>query len=214
MVRKGVYAGKIIRKVTLNSDQLKKQKGAKGSIQSAVISGLASQIDDPTIRRKLLQKLGRELVKSIKYEGKKDMAMATSVRGKPVPNGGGLGNSFFNTVKYQIIGSSTIEIISDWEWLELVLNGMPKTKMIKLVAQRNPNLWKRTSSGKLVRKAIPLKGKNGTINFRLPPLTIDKVWVHPGVSKHTFWQKGIDKWRAKAPKIIEDFLKKQKKGKK
>lgn len=213
MVRKGIYAGKIIRKVTLNSAPIEKQKGEKGSLKSAIISGIADQVSDPTIRKKLLQKLGRELVKSIKFEGRKDMAMANNLRGKAVPNGGGLGNSFFNTVKYKIIGNSTIEIVSDWEWLELVLNGMPKTKMVKLVAQRNPNLWRRTSTGKLVRKAIPIKGKNGTINFRLPPLTIDKVWIHPGVARHTFWQKGIDKWRAKAPKIVADFLKKQK-GKK
>tara|TARA_B100000963_G_C22485852_1_gene606865 strand:- start:154 stop:726 length:573 start_codon:yes stop_codon:yes gene_type:complete len=182
----------------------------KGAYSSTLARGLNDLIkkkfEDPAIKKKLLRKLGRSLVDHIIYEGRKDLARAgKSARGKPVADGGGLGESFFSTVSYRIKGKSTIEVYSDWDWLETLIQGMPKSKMSSLVASRNTNLWRNGKNGK-VRKTLPISDGKGGVVFRVAPLNLEDAWVHPGISKHTFWNRGIAKWRRNAPKIISNFI--------
>ena len=185
MVKQGIYSGAITKKLGAN---------------------LIGQLEDPKLKKKLLRKMGRSLVDHIIYEGRKDLARAgKSARGKPVADGGGLGESFFKTVKYRIKGDSTIEVYSNWKWLESLIQGMPKSKMTSLVASRNPRLWRNGKNGK-VRKTLPIKNGRGGVVFRVAPLNLEDAWVHPGISKHTFWDRGVKKWRRSVPKLISDFL--------
>jgi len=185
MAERGIYSGAIIKHL----DKAVRQK-----------------LESPQLKQKLLRELGRALVDQVIYEGRKDLARAgKSARGKPVPNGGGLGESFFRTVKYRISGSSTIEIYSNWKWFETLLKGMPKTKMTSLVASRNPRLWRNGKNGK-VRKTLPIKNGKGGVVFRVAPLNLEDAWVHPGIAKHTFWDRGVRKWKQNVPKLISNFI--------
>lgn len=185
MIKQGIYSGTLAKKLN---------------------KALTDKLEDPALKKKLLEKLGRSLVDHIIFEGRKDLARAgKSPRGKPIPNGGGLGEGFFSTVKYRIKGKSTIEVYSDWKWLESLIKGMPKTKMSSLVANRNTNLWRNGKNGK-VRKTLPISDGKGGVVFRVAPLNLEDAWVHPGISKHTFWDRGVRKWRRNASKIISDFI--------
>ena len=185
MAKKGVYSGTITKHL---GDLVNKR------------------LKDPKIKRKMLRDMGRSLVDHIIYEGRKDLARAgKSGRGKPIPDGGGLGESFFSTVKFRIVGESTLELYSDWQWLESLIQGMPKSKMSSLVASRNPNLWRNGKKGK-VRKTLPLSDGKGGVVFRVAPLNLEDAWVHPGIAKHTFWDRGVKKWRRQVPKQVTKFI--------
>ena len=185
MARQGIYSGAVTKKFG---------------------DSLNSRLNDPKFKRKLLSEMGRSLVAHIVYEGRKDLARAgKSSRGKPVADGGGLGESFFRTVKYRIKGDSTLEVYSNWKWLEKLLQGMPKSKMTSLVASTNPRLWKNGKNGK-VRKSLPINNGRGGVVFRVAPLNLEDAWVHPGISKHTFWDRGVKKWRVNVPKLISKFI--------
>jgi len=185
-----------------------KSRGRVGPVAKKLQDALFAKLDNPDLKTKAMHVLGKHLVACIIYEGRKDMARAgKSPRGKPVPNGGGLGESFFKTVKYKLVGESTIEVYSDWDWLETLLQGMPKTKMTSLVADRNANLWRAGKKGK-VRKTLPISDGRGGVLFRVAPLKLEDAWVHPGIAKHTFWDRGRKRWRKESPKILADFLKK------
>lgn len=177
-----------------------------GPLKKQMDNFVEKSIEDPKLKKKMLQMLGRKLVKMVIYEGRKDLARAgKSPRGQPVKNGGGLGEEFFNSVKYRIVGQSTIEVYSNWKWLEMLLQGLPKHKMTTLVASRNPKLWKTTKNGK-VRKTLPLSDGKGGVVFRVAPLELEDAWIHPGIAKHTFWERGVRKWKREAPKEISKFI--------
>lgn len=185
MATRGIYSGAFIKKLD---------------------KAIKDQLEDPKIKQKLLAELGRALVDQVIYEGRKDLARAgKSSRGKPVADGGGLGESFFRTVKYRIRGERTIELYSNWEWLETLIKGMPKSKMSSLVANNNPRLWRNGKNGK-VRKTLPIKNGKGGVVFRVAPLSLEDAWVHPGIAKHTFWDRGVRKWKANLPKLISNFI--------
>lgn len=151
-----------------------------------------------------MEHLAKALVQQITYEGKKDLAKSKkSSRGQPVPDGGGLSAGFFKTIQYSI-SAGQITVYSDWDHLERLLQGMPRTKMTQLVASRNPNLWTRGKRGRK-RKVLPIND-NGKVIFRVAPLNLDEAWVHAGITKHTFWDRGVKKWRKSLPKLVNDFM--------
>jgi len=179
-----------------------------GSFSKKISKSLQTALLNKKLKKKCLHALGRSLVKHIVAEAKKDFAKAKrSPRGKPVPSGGGLGESFFKSVRYRLVGESSIEVYSKWEWIDSLLVGAPKAKMSHMVAENNPKLWRSGKEGK-VRKALPLKGDDGKIIFRVAPLKLENAWVHPGIHKHTFWERGRRKWRATAASVLAACIQK------
>jgi hypothetical protein len=158
---------------------------------------------------KLLHALGRELVDCVVEEAKKDFAKRKkSGRGKPVPDGGGIGPdpSFFKSFSYKIIGERTVELRSSSPHFNALMEGRPEGKMESLVAEKNPKLWRVSKSGKgMVRKSIPIID-HGKVLFRQVPLTLDNAWIHPGIAKHTFVNRGIDKYKKRAAAVIAAWL--------
>ena len=49
---------------------------------------------------------------------------------------------------------------------------------------------------------VPLKTKGGQVIFRTAPLKMQNAWVHPGIARFTFMQKGIKKGRKACIEII------------
>lgn len=179
------------------------------------------------IDQALLEKIGKTLVAEIVREAKIDFAKRKkSGRGKPIPDGGGIGPasakpgvpSFFESWTYRIKGERTVEVLCSWPWINSLLEGRPPGPMTHLTAQGNPEMEKKPknrlkvtpgggfSENKKVRRAIPLKTKDGTVIFRTVPLKTENAWIHPGIAKHTFMERAVKKAKKKLPKIIGQWL--------
>jgi hypothetical protein len=139
-----------------------------------------------------LTKVGAVMLQAVKDEAKKDFAKVgkaglSNPFGLPDSNGKRIRPSFFDSFSIKISGARTLEIVSSWPWIEGLIEGRPRAAMTKHT-QLNP---------KLRNKPIPFMGIGGKVIFRMAPLAFGKIWVHPGIAKHTFIQRGLAKARTK-----------------
>jgi len=163
--------------------------------------------------RKVLQQVGEILVESIQAEAQKDLARSSG--GKPP----GVNNvvTFLKSLEYRILGKSTIEVYSTWPYVEQVIAGRVGGPMKWLTQEaqgltqtvngevklkpstRQGNKFKRRQEGGPI--IVPIID-NGRVIFRFAPLQTKDAWIHPGIARHTFIERGIRKGRQKAAKII------------
>lgn len=190
-------------------------------IKGAYAGPIAKKIDfadkELIFDRKILEKIGREFVRSIVREAKIDFAKRKkSPKGMPVPNGGGIGPArgtlsapnFFRSFGYRIRGQRTIEVYSTWPWIDSLLEGRPSAPMTNLTAEKNAKLWRPSRRGQgRVRKTVPIMDKGThTLLFRVVPLTVGDAWIHPGIQRHTFMNRGMRKARERLPTLIAEWL--------
>jgi len=191
-------------------------------IKGAYAGPIAKKIDfadnELILDRKIIERIGREFVSSIVREARKDFAKRRkSPKGQPVPDGGGIGPArgtlsapnFFRSFGYRIRGKRTIEVYSTWPWIDSLLEGRPRAPMTNLTAEKNPKLWRPSTSGAgRVRKTVPIMDKaTRTLLFRVVPLQTENAWIHPGIQKHTFMNRGMRNARKRLPKLIAEWLK-------
>ena len=132
----------------------------------------------------ILSKLGDKCIEFIKQEATK-----VAGRSRSIPRS----EKFFNSFSWSLRGKSTIEIQSSWPHMkpETYMEGKKgwrvgsPGKVIPLIDK---------ASGKLIFRTMPAKLKKGACS--------DNVWCHPGLAKHTFIQRGIQ--RAKAA-ILDEY---------
>lgn len=137
-----------------------------------------------------LGKIGKILVKAVVEEAKKDFAKRgksglSSPFGLPNSTGKTVRPSFFESFSARVSGQKSLEVVSNWPWIEGLIEGSPKAAMTKHT-QNNP---------KLRGKPIPFLQPNGKVLFRMAPLAFGKMWVHPGIAKHTFISRGLARGR-------------------
>jgi hypothetical protein len=137
-----------------------------------------------------LGKIGKILVKAVVEEAKKDFAKRgksglSDPLGLPASTGRTIRPSFFKSFSARVSGQKTLEIVSSWPWIEGLVQGRPRAAMTKHT-QNNP---------KLRGKPIPFIQSNGKVLFRMAPLAFGKMWVHPGIAKHTFVSRGLARGR-------------------
>ncbi len=172
------------------------------------------------VERKMLMTLGRCLVKAVGAEASKDWAKRGwsewdaehKVR---------ISKSF----GYRIRGQKTVELNCRFSNIVRFLEGVPQHRMSWLTqegkdsypskyelteTERRKGMVKggRVSKGERLPLIVPLKGAGGTVIFRMAPLKTSGAWIHPGIAKFTFLQRGIEKGKAAcmeklAPDIIE-----------
>ena len=142
------------------------------------------------LSRKILNRLGRILVQEIVREGKKDFAKQGR-KATPIgePEGIPKSRNFWKSFRFKVRGSKTIEIFSDWEWIDQILEGRDPYPMPWLTQDRG-----------IVK--VPMKQTNGNVIVRIAPAKISDAWIHPGFAKHRFIERGIKKGREKAAEII------------
>lgn len=149
-----------------------------------------SRMSKVTLSRRVLNKLGRILVQEIVREGKKDFAKQGR-KATPIgePEGIPKSRNFWKSFRSKVRGSRTIEIFSDWEWIDQILEGRDPYPMPWLTQERG-----------IMR--VPMRQPNGTVIVRVAPATVSKAWIHPGFAKHNFIERGIKKGREKGAVII------------
>jgi hypothetical protein len=145
-------------------------------------------------------KLGSFLLEAIIYEARKDLAKQG---GRPTPEGVPEGipasEKFFQSFRYEIKGTS-IEVYSDWPWIDQITEGRKPYPMEWLTRPEGVN-------------AVPMPGKQpGTVLIRATPASKEGAWIHPGFRKHNFVRRGYEKARRKFEqelnKQVENVLKK------
>jgi hypothetical protein len=153
-----------------------KTKGIYGKPWSRLAKGIP-------VSRKVLEQVGQILVDTVIAEARRDIA-----------KGGGLPDTerFLQSFSYQIRGKSTVEVVSDWPQIMQIMEGRRPYPMDWL------NKGRRKGDP---RRIVPIIDK-GTILFRMAPLVTEKAWIHPGIARNTFIQRGIRKGRQKAAEVI------------
>jgi len=143
-----------------------------------------------------MRKLGGFLLDAVVFEARKDLAKQG---GKPTPRGVAEGipasEDFFQSFSYEIKGNS-IEIHSDWPWIEQITEGR----------RPYPMEWLTRAEG-VTR--VPMAGKQpGTVLIKSTPSVMDGPWIHPGFHKHNFLRRGYEKARRKFAKELESQFEK------
>lgn len=98
---------------------------------------------------------------------------------------------FFKSFSYRIVGSSTVKILSSWPWMEIYQN-LAKQSGDKDLAFGKPRPFRMTwLTQQAGVKKVPLVDKRGQVVVRTAPLKVKDAWIHPGIARHTFVNKGM-----------------------
>lgn len=156
------------------------------------------------VTKGLLEALGDCLVGAFVKEAKKDFAKrgwSGMARDGSVP--------IWDSFSYRIRGESTIEIVSTFPDIEVLVNkDIPSRKMTWLTQEaKNANPGKypltprerkagmkiggKVRDGKRLPLVVPLKGTGGEVIFRTAPLKTQDAWIHPGIARFTFAQRAV-----------------------
>lgn len=113
---------------------------------------------------------------------------------------------FFKSFSYRIVGSSTVKILSNWPWMEIYQN-LAKQSGEKDLAFGKPRPfrmdWLTQQRG---IKKVPMVTKTGDVIVRTAPLKVKDAWIHPGIARHTFVNKGMMRAREA---FIQELVAKQ-----
>lgn len=125
-------------------------------------------------KKTVLDELGKLAVKYVEQEATK-----VAGRSKGIPKS----RKFLKSFSYKIVGKNTVQIESSWPYVK------PET----YVSGRKG--WRVGKPG----KRIPIKDKSsGQIVFRTMPRELKmgdciSMWCHPGLTRHTFVRRGLEK---------------------
>jgi len=95
--------------------------------------------------------------------------------------------SFGTTIKE----NGDVVLYSTWQHIKYHLKNKPAYPMTWLKTDRNRP-----------RQAIPVKNKQGEIEFRTLPLVTEKSWIHPAIVKYSWIEKAIDRAVLQATAIL------------
>jgi len=150
-----------------------------------------------------LQRMGKIILKAIRREILRDMALVAGIRapGAPVPLP--MTNRFPDSFKVKVQGS-VIQITSNWPTARAhttdAVKMDPDAGIPAEPSAPIPMIW-------LTRPSVPyaqIVQKDGEVVVRTTPDPSkgDKPWIHPGFKKYTFLDRGIRKGRKEAIEMI------------
>ena len=132
-------------------------------------------------QREFMKEVGEVLLKAIIYEAKKDFAK----RGAPGKQGDST-MSLFDSFKVKVAGDKSLQIVSSFPGIGELGGGGSKTGDGSF-----PMTWLTQANPKLKGVPIPIVTKEEGLIFRMAPLAGEGYWIHPGIKKYSFIQKGI-----------------------
>ena len=135
-------------------------------------------------QRDFIREFGDVVLKAIVHEAKKDFAKSGAAG-----NTEGGKKTIFESFKVRIVGTTSLQIVSDWPGIDQMAG--PGSKAAKdETSGAFPMTWLTQANPKLKGKPIPIVTKKGLI-FRMAPLAGEGFWIHPGIQKYGFVQKGV-----------------------
>ena len=140
----------------------------------------------------IMQRLGDAVLKGVKTEIRRAVAMAANAggRGKPIP----LPNSseFVESFQFKIRGAKTVEIVTNWPFAKAWEDGKEPYEMTWL---KQPKV-----------KIVPIITHEGQTILRTAPLQTEDAWIHPGFARYNFLSKGIKRGRENAAEIVRNEI--------
>ena len=102
--------------------------------------------------------------------------------------------AFYKSFSYRLQGSSTVLITSSWDWIEIYQN-LQEQDPSKDAAFGKPKPYRMTwlTKAKGVDKVPLIDKATGQVVIRSTPLKTADAWIHPGIARHTFINKGMKK---------------------
>jgi len=162
----------------------KRVRGVYGKPWSQLVGDDTIEID-----AKVLDYVGKVLVRSIVAECRSDISRQANAprRGQPyeIPDT----EDFLRSFSHRVVGKSTVEVISTHPLISQVIEGRKPYPMPWLTRARGVDI-------------VPIARGNGTVVFRMAPLTTAEAWIHPGFARHSFVERGIRKGREIAAKYV------------
>ena len=161
----------------LAKGQIKELRGAYGGPIGDSVNVPVSKAD--------LKLFGELACKYIEQEARKAARYSTAL-----PKD----EKFFKSFTYRIVGEKTVKIVSDWPWIQIYQNLQDQAQTgEKDMAFGKPRPFRLT---KLTRSAgvhkVPMVDKKtGQVIVRTAPLKAADAWIHPGIARHTFVNKGM-----------------------
>lgn len=168
-------------------------RGAKlKSVYGRPLSKMVGHTGPPP--KDLLEKFGASMVTCVVSEARSDFEKygLKKKRGDPttIPDS----ELFFKSFGYVVNGSS-VSLTSTWAGIDSLINGRGPFKMRWLTQARGVDV-------------VPMKDDTGVVLFRTTPVRISDAWVHPGIRKHDFIRRGIERAKRDAVgSIIDDAVK-------
>jgi len=144
---------------------------------------------DKDLRQRVGEIYGRHILMAIRQEISKSYAL-----GRGIPRS----KEFKDSFSFEVNDAGDVIIRSDWPWVKRYLEARQPIKMSWLT-QMNPKL-----RGK---KVIPLKQRDGSINFRTLPMRTKSAWVHPAIARYTFIPRGVERGKRSARQEVLRYLK-------
>jgi hypothetical protein len=127
-----------------------------------------------------LEKFGELMVKYVVEEARKAGGHSSAI-----PKS----ERFFGSFSYKIKGASTVQIESTWPWIDTLVEGAgPGADAKKGKPFRMDWLTKEKGVN-----AVPMFDDVGRVIIRSAPLTKADAWIHPGIARHTFIRRGVEK---------------------
>lgn len=152
--------------------------------------------------RPLMMKIGRTMVRFVSLASREYMKKI-GWSGKDPRGGPAIWDSF----SYKI-SNKNIEILSTfWGLKDLVRVGIKPKKMVWLTAGAGGPRKVRFRGPQ--RRVIPIKGKNGNVEFRSVPLKTSDAWIHHGIARFNFLDNAIRKGRVECKRITSQYFKKR-----
>lgn len=146
---------------------------------------------DLTMTRDDMMTLGRSMVAHVVREARRDFKRFGLVKGKGDPIGIPDTEDFFRSFGFVLGGENTVSLTCSWPTIDSLINGRDPFKMTWLTQERGVHV-------------VPMKGTDNVVLFRSTPLKLSDAWIHPGVRKHNFIRRGIDKAKAELMKTLTD----------
>lgn len=174
------------------------------TIQGGLWGALAGLTDEELTPR-VLNALGRCMVAALSSGATKYLTRVGH-SGLDPQGGPSLPQSFSFIVR-----GTDVEIRSSFYGMAQLAHGsVPSRRMPWLTQEhkkQHPERFQQTARerqvGHRLPLVVPIKGGDGTIEFRMAPLKIGDAWVHPGIAKFTFFETAIRNGRKQCVKTIQ-----------
>jgi len=140
----------------------------------------------------IMQKLGVAVLEGVRYEIRRSIALAASMKGRGSPRSLPVSPEFIESFQFKIRGARTVEIETDWPFAKAFEEGKAPYEMTWL---KQPKV-----------KIVPIITSSGETILRTAPLQTEDAWIHPGFAKYNFLSKGVKRGRENAAAIIRNEI--------
>lgn len=138
-----------------------------------------------------LNEMTRVLVSAIRQEIDRERAMEAGKEHGKLPKS----PLFLMSFRCQVVGQE-LQVVSNWPNIDAILEGRKPYRMTWLTQQAGV-------------KMVPMTGPKDQVLFRATPKFKAQAWWHPGLRKHDFLERAVDRAWSKIEELLVECVVKQ-----